>query len=97
MPSYQDLEVRTAILEDKLDFVMRTFLQPLEVGNVHPKRKVIVSLLELYAMAKSNGWMRGMSPYGKPPKPEDPPVEVMATTPGAHPDPTPSLVLTDAH
>jgi hypothetical protein len=51
MASTQDLSQRLEILEEKVDFVMRSFKQSRKEGVINPKT-VTYNLLDLYRLAK---------------------------------------------
>lgn len=60
MPSYQDLETQVIVLEDKLDFVMKTFSVSKRYPSLlNPGQDVIEtkSLLDLYREVKAAGAM----------------------------------------
>lgn len=58
MSSYQDIDVRLAVVEDKLDFVMKTFSVSKRYRSpLAPEQEVVEtkSLLELYREVKGAG------------------------------------------
>lgn len=68
MASMQDLSQRVEILEEKVDFVMRSFKQSRKEGVINPK-VVTYSLLDLYLIAKQIQ-LGAVSPMETPDGPE---------------------------
>lgn len=64
MASYQDIEVRLSVVEDKLDFLMRSMNFPVKVGTIQP-RVINGTLHQWYQIAKSQGWVKGMDPSSR--------------------------------
>lgn len=61
MPSYQDIETRLCVVEDKIDLVMKSITMTQEVGLVD-KKLMRFSLYDLYIASKN----AGLSPNAPP-------------------------------